>query len=649
MQSYIDKIINLFLEMPRAYKRIVTVSCDVFFVASALALAIYIRDGEHFLNWVDREVLLVSAFLVPLSIGLWIKLGLYRAVIRYLDIKILSNTFWGCLGSAIIFLFLVFVFRADLPRSVPFIYLTLISIMITGSRLIVRGLVNAREVGSKIPVAIYGAGDAGRQLCISLSNSKEYAPCLFFDDNKQLQGTTIAGVKVFSPERLPELINKYCVDKVLFAIPSASISRRQEIFNQLEALQIEAMTIPSNVDLVSGRINATQLRSLEIEDLLGRELVEPNDGLLRKCNEGKTVLVTGAGGSIGSELCRKIIALKPKQLILFDVAEYNLYAIEQELRTSFSGMDIVPILGSVTDKKLVQRVMHLYSPDTVYHAAAYKHVPLVELNMARGIYNNIWGTKIVAEAALEINAKHFILISTDKAVRPTNVMGTTKRIAELVVQGLAAKSTSTIFSMVRFGNVLGSSGSVIPLFRKQIEQGRAITVTHPEITRYFMTIPEAASLVIQAGAMAKGGEVFVLDMGQPVKILDMAKKMIHLMGYSVRDESHPEGDIAIEFSGLRPGEKLYEELLVGKDASGTEHTRIMQARESSMDWAELNLLLNELASKIDDDDMYGVRETLLASPAQYSPSSTLVDLITKKQKKISTTDSVVEFGKKSSN
>ncbi|GAA0353599.1 nucleoside-diphosphate sugar epimerase/dehydratase [Bowmanella denitrificans] len=621
-------LIQHFFEIPRIYKRLITLLFDVVFIASAMVLALYIRVGfEGAKAYLDKETLWLMSALIPLTLVLWIRLGLYRAVIRYLDVKVLSNIFWGSVGSVAVLVFLSFTIRADLPRSIPFIYFTLILIFVAGSRLFVRGLINAQGSQTRKPVAIYGAGSAGRQLCLSLQNGAEYRPVVFIDDSSQLQGTTVADVKVFSPEYLPELVKKYQIDKVLFAIPSASSRQQKDIFNRVQALHIEMLTIPGTADLVSGKVSVNQLRTVEIQDLLGREPVAPNTELLNKCNLAKCVLVTGAGGSIGSELCRQIVALKPQKLVLLEQSEFNLYAIEKELRELAPGLKIVPILGSVQDPALVDGVLGSYQIQTIYHAAAYKHVPLVEFNVVAGIRNNIWGTKTVAEAALRHQVEHFVLVSTDKAVRPTNVMGTTKRTAELVIQDLAKRSGSTVFSMVRFGNVLGSSGSVVPLFRKQIEQGGPVTVTHPDITRYFMTIPEAASLVIQAGAMAKGGEVFVLDMGQPVKIVEMAEKMIHLMGYDVRSEANPEGDIAIEFTGLRPGEKLYEELLIGGEVEGTGHPRIMRAREDSMGERDLNDLLAHLEKQITTGNIQAIRELLEKAPTGFHPITPVADLL----------------------
>jgi FlaA1/EpsC-like NDP-sugar epimerase len=624
-------LITRFFEVPRVYKRLITLLFDVVFITSAVVLALYIRVGdEAATTYLDKETFWLLSLLTPMTLALWIRLGLYRAVIRYMDVKVLANIFWGSIGSVAMLVFLSFILRADLPRSIPFIYFTLVLIFVAGSRLFVRGLINAQHGQARIPVAIYGAGAAGRQLCLSLQNGTEYRPVLFVDDSEQLQGTSVCDVKVYSPEFLPELVKKYRVDKVLFAIPSVSNSQKKEIFNKVQALHIEMLTIPGSADLVSGKVSVKQLRTVDIQDLLGRDAVEPDMALMNKCNQGKVVLITGAGGSIGSELCRQIAALLPQKLILLDQSEYNLYAIEKELQGN-KNSEILPVLGSVQDPALIDALLELYAVDTIYHAAAYKHVPLVEFNVASGIRNNIWGTKVVAEAALRHQVGHFVLISTDKAVRPTNVMGTSKRMAELVVQCLAQRSKSTVFSMVRFGNVLGSSGSVVPLFRKQIEEGGPVTVTHPDITRYFMTIPEAASLVIQAGAMAKGGEVFVLDMGQPVKIIDMAEKMIHLMGYEVRSEHNANGDISIEFSGLRPGEKLFEELLIGGEVEGTAHPRIMRAKEERMSEKDLHTLLDKLNASISHGDIEAVRDMLVDAPTGFAPVTPIADLFWREQ------------------
>ncbi len=620
-------LIYRFFEVPRWLKRTITVFVDALFIAAALIGALFIRVGENWTAWYKPELSYVIVGLVIGSILIWVNLGLYRAIIRYLDVKVLSNIFWGTVGSVFLLLALLFTFKVDLPRSTPFIYATLIMIFVAGSRLVIRGLINTQNGSNQIPVAIYGAGSSGWQLCLSLQNGAEYEPVLFVDDDEQRQGTSLAGVPVYSPAKIASLIEKQKIQKVLFAIPSASTQQRQGIFNRINALGVEILTIPGSADLVSGKVNISQLRNIDIQDLLGREAVAPEPALMDKCISAKTVLVTGAGGSIGSELCRQIVKRKPEQLIIFELSEFNLYSIDAELRAMAPELTILPVMGSVQDKELVEQIVGHYQVQTIYHAAAYKHVPLVEYNIAAGLKNNVWGTKTVADAALKFNVEHFVLVSTDKAVRPTNVMGTSKRLAELVVQDLASRSQRTVFSMVRFGNVLGSSGSVIPLFRKQIEAGGPVTVTHAEITRYFMTIPEAASLVIQAGAMAEGGEVFVLDMGRPVKIADMAEQMINLMGLSVRNADNPDGDIEIVFSGLRPGEKLYEELLIGGEVHGTSHPRIMRAMELVMSNEALTDFMDTMIKAMNKHDGEMVRSLLENAPTGYTPVSPLVDLI----------------------
>lgn len=613
-------VISLFFDMPRTLKRGITLLVDIAFTTSALFLAFYVRIGEAATRYFDSEMFLLIALLVPFTILVWIKLGLYRAIIRYLDVKVLSTILWGSAASVFLLVSLSFILRAELPRSIPFIYFTLVLILVGGSRLLVRGLINAQKGVPLVPVAIYGAGSSGRQLCLSLQNGSEYNPVFFIDDNVQLHGTATSGVRIFSPNDLEELVNKHGIKKILLAIPSTSASQKKEILNRIQALHVEMLTIPGSADLVSGKVSVGELRTVDINDLLGREPVAPNMALFNKCIHGKIVMVTGAGGSIGSELCRQIARSGPAKLILFEQSEFNLYTTEKDLST-VEDINLVPILGNAADERLLDSIMEAHGVETVYHAAAYKHVPLVEQNVVSGIRNNVWGTKVVAEAALRHNVGHFVLISTDKAVRPTNIMGASKRVAEMVVQDVAGRSSKTIFSMVRFGNVLGSSGSVVPLFRSQIEKGGPVTVTHPDITRYFMTIPEAASLVIQAGAMAKGGEVFVLDMGQPVKITELAEKMIHLMGLQVRNTAYPQGDISIEYTGLRPGEKLYEELLIGGEVNGTDHPRIMRAKELCLGSDTLKHLLIDLNKSMLSEDIDTIKRLLVNAQTGYKPSN----------------------------
>lgn len=621
-----------FFEIPRIWKRVITLSCDVMFIVSSYFLAFVIRIGEQDISlWITNDHILVVGITCMVSIFVWIRLGLYRSVIRYIDVKALSNLTLGSLVSAVTLLVSSYVLNANMPRSIPFIYFTLILILTAGSRLFIRGLIHSQHNSAREKVIIYGAGSSGRQLCLSLIHGKEYTPVAFVDCDQHIQNTTVADVKIYGPEKIAKLVEEYNVHKILLAIPSATEQQKKNIIKSVESLKVRILTIPGSADLVSGKVSVTHLRDIGIKDLLGRDAVPPENRLLEKCIREKCVMVTGGGGSIGSELCRQIIKLEPKTLIIFETSEYNLYAIESELAELNVDVEVVPILGSVLDKNLIEEAITEFSIETIYHAAAYKHVPLVEMNVEQGIKNNITGTKIVAELAAKYSVSHFVLISTDKAVRPTNVMGATKRTAELIVQDFASQDTKTIFCMVRFGNVLGSSGSVVPRFKKQISEGGPVTVTHPEITRYFMTIPEAASLVIQAGAMAKGGEVFVLDMGQPVKIRDLAENMINLMGLRVRSDTNPGGDIEIQYTGLRPGEKLYEELLIGSNVEGTSHARIMKAKELCLTKKELEIFLDSIQSSIQNKDMASLREVLMTGKLGYSPVSEINDVLYKRK------------------
>ena len=521
--------------------------------------------------------------------------------------------------------------EANIPRTVPLIYAAFSLVFIGGSRTIVRSIVGSGMKRAGEPVIIYGAGVSGRQLLTSLVQSHEYHPFAFVDDDVCLHGTVIQGVHVHSPSIIRKLIKQKSVTKVLLAMPSATRAKRQAILTRLEPLAIQILTIPAMADLVNGTKLYSDIKEVEIDDLLGRDAVNPREDLLSANIKDKVVMVTGAGGSIGSELCRQILKQSPKKLVLFELSEFALYAIDRELNATAKELGlnvrILPIMGSVQRENRVQAVMESFGVQTVYHAAAYKHVPLVEHNVVEGVRNNVFGTLYTARAAIAAKVETFVLVSTDKAVRPTNVMGTTKRMAELVLQALSRENNKTRFCMVRFGNVLGSSGSVVPLFRTQIANGGPVTVTHPEITRFFMTIPEASQLVIQAGAMGKGGDVFVLDMGKSVKIIDLAKKMIRLSGYEVRSEKNPEGDIAIEFSGLRPGEKLYEELLIGDDVTGTEHERIMTANELYLTWAEYSVILDRLDLACHQFNHEAIRDILLKTPTGFAPTDGICDLV----------------------
>ena len=527
--------------------------------------------------------------------------GLYREVLRYMGPQAAVAILKGVtLSTALLGAVALLGGLRDLPRSVLILYWINSLLYLGGSRILLRAMLQtlSRRARGRAPVVIYGAGAAGAQLAGALDLSPDYVPVAMVDDDPGLWGSTVRGLRVYSPDALEALIADSHVQHVLLALPAASRERRRAIVRWLEPFPVRVKTVPNLADLAAGRAQLEDIRDVEIEDLLGRDPVEPDQALLRACIDGKNVLVTGAGGSIGSELCRQIAMLSPRRLVLYELSEYALYQIERELREMLARtgkeLELVPVLGSVLNRARMQELMRAFEIQTVYHAAAYKHVPLVEHNVLEGVRNNTLGTWHAAMAAQTAGVETFVLISTDKAVRPTNVMGASKRMAELVLQGLAEEGGKTLFCMVRFGNVLGSSGSVVPLFREQIRRGRPVTITHPEVTRYFMTIPEAATLVLQAGAMAEGGDVFVLDMGEPVKIVDLARQMIRLMGLEVRDESNPDGDIEIVFTGLRPGEKLYEELLIGDNVTGTRHPMIRRAIESSLPGAEVEQLLIRL-------------------------------------------------------
>ncbi|EFB2639376.1 polysaccharide biosynthesis protein, partial [Escherichia coli] len=571
------------------------------------------------------------------TVFIFIRIGLYRAVLRYVSAKIMLLIPVGILASTLSLVVISYSLSIMLPRTVVGIYFLVLLLLTSGSRLLFRMILNYGVKGSA-PVLIYGAGESGRQLLPALMQAKEYFPVAFVDDNPRLHKAVIHGVTVYPSDKLSYLVDRYGIKKILLAMPSVSKSQRQKVITRLEHLPCEVLSIPGMVDLVEGRAQISNLKKVSIDDLLGRDPVAPDAKLMAENITGKAVMVTGAGGSIGSELCRQIVRYKPAKLVLFELSEYALYAIEKELSAlcdkEVLNVPVIPLLGSVQRQNRLQMVMKSFGIQTVYHAAAYKHVPLVEHNVVEGVRNNVFGTLYCAESAIESGVETFVLISTDKAVRPTNTMGTTKRLAELVLQALSARQSQTRFCMVRFGNVLGSSGSVVPLFEKQIAQGGPVTLTHRDIIRYFMTIPEASQLVIQAGAMGHGGDVFVLDMGDPVKIYDLAKRMIRLSGLSVRDDKNPDGDIAIEVTGLRPGEKLYEELLIGDSVQGTSHPRIMTANEVMLPWQDLSLLLKELDQACHDFDHERIRSLLLQAPAAFNPTDDICDLVWQQKKSL---------------
>lgn len=646
------------LGMRRRYKRLLQVSADILLIWLAVWLAFVLRMGSDDLVQPlgGHAWLFVAAPL--LAIPLFIRMGLYRAVLRYLDNNGLLTILKAVSLAALLLALAIYWYRdapALVPRSLVFNYWWISLLLIGGLRLLMRHyflgdwgdwkrarhmLPFTRNDDGLSRVAIYGAGSAGHQLAAALRRGRAMRPVAFLDDDDGIANRTIAGLKVYKPKHLQQMIDETGASEVLLAIPSASRARRREILAALETYPLHVRSVPGLMELASGRVKVEDIQEVDIADLLGRDAVEPRVELFERCIRGQVVMVTGAGGSIGSELCRQILTQAPAVLILFEHSEYNLYSIHQELQVRLDpAIRLVPILGSIRNPQRLLDVMRTWRVDTLYHAAAYKHVPMVEHNIAEGVLNNVVGTLNTAQAAILAGVRHCVLISTDKAVRPTNVMGCTKRLAEQLLQALSreaeprlhglgcAQANRTRFCMVRFGNVLGSSGSVIPLFREQIRRGGPVTVTHPEITRYFMTIPEAAQLVIQAGAMGKGGDVFVLDMGEPVRIAELAEKMIRLSGLTLRSEHNPRGDIAIEYSGLRPGEKLYEELLIGDNVSATEHPMIRRADEQHMSWEALSELLDQLLAAVADEDCARIRTLLCQAVPEYRSECEIVDWI----------------------
>ncbi|AJJ18789.1 TrsG protein-like protein [Yersinia intermedia] len=616
------------LSLPRTVKRIIMLLLDATLIGVAYWGAFWVRlDVDSPFSSIEQWIAL--AVIIPPTLLVFIRLGLYRTVLRYVSAKIVTTVFVGIILSTGLLVFGSYFLGVYLPRTVSVMFFVFSLVFICGSRLFFRMLLNY-GVRGQIPVVIYGAGASGRQLLPALMQASEYFPIAFVDDNPKLHKAVIHGVTVYPSEKLEYLVGRYGIKKVLLAMPSVSQSQRKAVVGKLENLSCEVLSIPGMSDLVEGRAQISSLKKVSIEELLGRDPVVPDEKLLAKNITGKVVMVTGAGGSIGSELCRQIIIEKPQLLVLFDISEFSLYSIENDIaaicRNHKIDSEFVTLLGSVQNESRLVQVMTNFQVNTVYHAAAYKHVPLVENNVIEGVRNNIFGTLYCAKAAIKSGVEKFVLISTDKAVRPTNTMGATKRMAELVLQALSNELCYTKFCMVRFGNVLGSSGSVVPLFKKQIAEGGPITLTHKDIIRYFMTIPEAAQLVIQAGAMGQGGDVFVLDMGDPVKIIDLAKRMINLSGLSVKSDENPDGDIAIEISGLRPGEKLYEELLIGESVQNTYHPRIMTAIEVMLEWDKLNVLLNKIESACNEFDYEYIRSLLLEAPVGFQPTDGICDL-----------------------
>lgn len=655
-----DRLRRRLIGMPRRSKRALQVAVDILLVWFALWLAFVVRLGE--LNaakpFGEHAWLFILAPLI--SVPIFIRMGMYRAVMRYFGNDALKSIFKAVSLSALILSLAIYWYRESpvlIPRSMVLNYWCLSLMLIGGLRLMMRQYFMGHWFSAKPPnriqasqvnlprIAIYGAGAAGNQLLAALRMGRFLVPVAFVDDDSSIANRVIAGLRVYKPKHIRQMIAETGAQEIFLAVPSASRARRREILELLGEYGLHVRSVPSFMDLASGRVKVDDVQEVDIADLLGRDPVPPKKEMFERCIRGQVVLVTGAGGSIGSELSRQILSSDPKTLLLFEHCEFNLYSIHAELlqRVERESLPIrlVPILGTIRNADRLPDILRAWRVGTVYHAAAYKHVPMVEHNVAEGILNNLVGTLNVAQASIQAGVTNFVLISTDKAVRPTNVMGSTKRLAEMVLQALSREAApvllgdkagvnqvnKTRFTMVRFGNVLGSSGSVIPLFREQIKRGGPVTVTHPNITRYFMTIPEAAQLVIQAGSMGQGGDVFVLDMGQPVKIAELAEKMIHLSGLSVRNEDNPNGDIAIEFTGLRPGEKLYEELLIGENVSPTEHPMIMRANEEHLSWESFKTVIERLLEAVEQDDYRKVRQILRETVNGYSPEEEIVDWI----------------------
>jgi FlaA1/EpsC-like NDP-sugar epimerase len=618
------------LRLSRPTKRLIMVGADFIMLPLSLLLA-HVLKFDRLIEPESLGALLACALICGITAFSF--LGFYRAVIRFMGVKAIGRMI---IGVTLAVLGLAGCARFGLcgpvPASLLTIYWAIALLYVGGSRFLVRYfyLYGSKPRSAK-RVAIYGAGEAGARLSSILMGGPEFEPVVFVDDRAALQGSQINGLGVYSPEDLPQLIVTRQIERVLLAMPSASHRRRREVLAGLEPLSVHVQSLPDLADIISGKARIDELREVDVCDLLGRDPVPPNPQLFASCISHKSVMVTGAGGSIGSELCRQILRVAPTRLVLFEMSELALYNIERELQEiavrEHAAVEIVPLLGNANDRERVREVLLAYAVQTVYHAAAYKHVPIVEHNVIRGIHNNVICTANAAQAALETGVETFVLISTDKAVNPTNVMGATKRLAELVLQGLQERTTSTRFCMVRFGNVLGSSGSVVPLFQEQIRRGGPVTVTHPQVIRYFMTIPEAAQLVIQAGSMAKGGDVFVLDMGRPVRIDDLARRMINLMGLSVRDPSTPEGDIEIIYTGLRSAEKLFEELLIGNNITKTDHPMIMRAMEHSIPWSRMQQILESLNSALQSSDCGRALALLRESVAEYRPAEDIRDYV----------------------
>jgi len=639
MDSAASTSATIILELPRSFKRLIVLAVDTSLCVLSVWLAFYLRLGEFSSLSKSQSAAVYAAILT--AIPTFIVFGLYRTIFRFSGLTAMLTVMRAMLVYGLIYATLFTVIAIDgIPRTIGLIQPILLFLFVGASRAFASmglgGLYQGRIQRAALPqLLIYGAGSAGRQMAAAMANSQEMRVVGFLDDDDRLHGHVLNGLPIYNPQNLSKVLAKVPVTDVLLALPSATRQRRNNILTALTEHQLAVRTLPNLSDIASGKVSLSHVRDLDIDDLLGREPVKPNGLLLHRNTHGKSVLVTGAGGSIGSELCRQIIKCQPRQLLMVEMSEFALYQIHQELMGTLAALqsdhetmaiELVPLLASVCDEVRMKEIMSTWRPHTVYHAAAYKHVPLVEHNPTEGLRNNVLGTLVCAQMAAQNGVLNFVLISTDKAVRSTNIMGATKRLSEMVLQALAVKSR-TNFSMVRFGNVLGSSGSVVPLFREQIKNGGPITLTHQEVTRYFMTITEAAELVIQAGAMSTGGDVYVLDMGQPVRIADLAKRMVELSGLTLRDAENPDGDIEITLAGLRPGEKLFEELLIGNNPKSTQHIRIMKANEEFLHWDVLQLKLNALKACMKVNDAPALRGILQELVPSYKPTGEVVDWV----------------------
>jgi FlaA1/EpsC-like NDP-sugar epimerase len=629
------------VELPGTLKRLIAIGADTVMMPLALWAALALKSGHPSFSIADWPAYVA---VVAVSAPIFVRMGLYRAVIRFLGHKAVFAVALAILLSGVLLALVGIAFKiAALSPSVVTIYSCIALFYVAGSRFVLRYYLLAHNVQVTVArVAIYGAGEAGARLSTALATTRAFDPLVFIDDKKSLHGRMVNGIRVYAPEQLPMLIKDRNIDRILLALPSLTRRRRREILNELEPLGVHVQTVPEFEQLVTGSATVEDIREVDVSDLLGRDSVPPKAGLFDACIRDRVVMVTGAGGSIGSELCRQIIGLGPRRLVLFEMSELALYNIQRELRTFADqhsiAVDLVGLIGNAHHKSRMHDILQAYRVQTVYHAAAYKHVPIVEQNVIEGINNNVIATWYAAEAAHETDVETFVLVSTDKAVNPTNVMGATKRYAEIVLQGLHRRGSKTRFCMVRFGNVLASSGSVVPLFNEQIKKGGPVTVTHPEVIRYFMTITEAAQLVIQAGSMAQGGDVFVLDMGKPIRIGDLARRMINLMGMTVRDEQHPDGDIEISYTGLRPAEKLYEELLIGNNVTGTEHPMILRAIEHSLPWERVQAMLEEILGAMSRFDCHRAQQLLGEVVEEYKPAPESHDLVWARQTAVTADD-----------